>query len=437
MRRPSARTALCAAFAIMAASAVAGCGGITATGSGNSGTLAGPTGKPITIGFSEPLTGAFQTDGEASLKGYQLWAADVNSHGGILGRPVKLVYLNNNSDPNTTTRTYTKLITQDHVDFVVGPFSTLLTKPAAQVAKQYHRAFVEGSGGGVSIYTLGYDNLFAVSAPVLDQLAPFANWVKSLTGPNRPKTAAYAMVSDPFADPPVQFAQGILQKAGITTVFNDANNAINGGAKPLSPAALTAAIKATAQQVAAKNPDVVLLGTVDVPSLATFINEFRALKFNPKMIIATSGPDQGQTFLSAVGNGNSTGIMVPDGWYGNFPDSLNHVMVQEYIAKYGGTAADINADVAESYSSGEVLADAITAVGLSQQKIITYLHSGVVLNTVQGLAQWGRGPGGVNLKSVNATSIFQWQNGGTRFVKVLPLGGDAVTIRPVKPAWVG
>jgi hypothetical protein len=128
--------------------------------------------------------------------------------------------------------------------------------------------------------------------------------------------------------------------------------------------------------------------------------------------------------------------MVPDGWYGNFPDSLNHVMVQEYIAKYGGTAADINADVAESYSSGEVLADAITAVGLSQQKIITYLHSGVVLNTVQGPAQWGRGPGGVNLKSVNATSIFQWQAVG-RFVKVLPVGGDSVQIKAVKPPWVG
>jgi len=181
---------------------------------------------------------------------------------------------------------------------------------------------------------------------------------------------------------------------------------------------------------------VVVLGTVDVPSLATFINEFKALHFNPKMIIATSGPDQGNAFLGAVGTGNATGVMVPDGWYGSFPDALNHVMVQEYIAKYGGTASDVNADVAESYSTGEVLADAVTAVGLNQQKIINYLHSGVVLNTVQGLAQWGPGPGGTNLKSVNATSIFQWQP-GARFLKVLPLGGDAVAIKAVKPAWVG
>jgi branched-chain amino acid transport system substrate-binding protein len=432
MTRPRARNALRAAFAILAASALAACGASTAS---NTGAVAGPTGTPITIGFSEPLTGAFSADGQACLIGYKLWAASVNSHGGLLGRPVKLVYLNNNSDPNTTAKTYTKLINQDKVNFVVGPFSTLLTVKAAPVAKKYGYAFVEGSGGGGLVYALNYKNLFAVSAPVLDQLVPFANWATKLAPSLRPRTAAYAMVADPFADPPVQEVQGLMQKAGITTVYNDASNPVNNSGK-LTPPQITAAIKATAQQVAAKNPDVVVLGTVDVPSLATFIGEFRALKFNPKMIIATSGPDQGQAFLSAVGNGNATGIMVPDGWYGSFPDSLNHVMVQEYIAKYGGTASDINADVAESYSVGEVLADAVTAVGMNQQKIISYLHSGVVLNTVQGLAQWGPGPGGVNLKSVNATSIFQWQ-AGARFLKVLPAGGDSVQIKAVKPAWVG
>ncbi|HEV3294287.1 MAG TPA: ABC transporter substrate-binding protein [Streptosporangiaceae bacterium] len=435
MRHPRPRTALRAAFTVLAASSLAACGGIGATGSPNTGAVAGPTGEPITIGFSEPLTGQFSADGQACLKGYQLWAADVNSHGGLLGRPVKLVYYNDNSDPNKTAKIYTRLITQDHVDLTVGPFSTLLTVQAAPVTKKYGYAFVEGQGGGGLVYALHQDNLFAVSAPVLDQLLPFANWAKSQGPGVRPKTAAYAMVADPFADPPVQQVQGIMQKAGITTVFNDAANPVNNSGK-LTPAQVTAAIKTTAQQVAAKNPDVVVLGTVDVPSLTTFIGEFRALRFNPKMIIATSGPDQGQAFLSSVGTGNATGIMVPDAWYGSFPDSLNHVMVQEYIAKYGGTASDINADVAESYSVGEVVADAVTAVGLNQHKIIQYLHSGVVLNTVQGLAQWGPGPGGVNLKSVSATSIFQWQ-AGARFVKVLPAGGDSVQIKAVKPPWVG
>jgi branched-chain amino acid transport system substrate-binding protein len=320
MRRPRARTALRAAFAILAASSLAACGGVG--GAGNTGALAGPTGNPITIGFSEPLTGAFSADGQACLIGYKLWAADVNSHGGLRGHPVKLVYYNDNSDPNQVTKIYTKLIHTDRVDFVVGPFSTLLNLNAAPVAAKYHYAFVEGSGGGVSVYQLRLGNLFAVSAPVKYQLVPFANWATKL-GPNlRPRTAAYAMVEDPFADPPVQEAQTVMQKAGITTAYSNASNPVNATGK-LTPAQITAAIKASAQKVAAKNPDVVVLGTVDVPSLATFIGEFKALHFNPKMIIATSGPDQGNAFLSAVGTGNATGIMVPDGWYGSFPDALS------------------------------------------------------------------------------------------------------------------
>ena len=143
--------------------------------------------------------------------------------------------------------------------------------------------------------------------------------------------------------------------------------------------------------MAAAHPQIVLIGSVDVPTVAAFINEFKRLRFNPQMIIAAAGPDQGQAFLDAVGTGTADGIMVPNTWYGGFPNALSHVMVQEYIAKYGGTASEINGDVAEAYSAGQVMADAVGSVGLSQQKIIAFLHSrGTQVNTVQGLAQWGK-----------------------------------------------
>ena len=104
--------------------------------------------------------------------------------------------------------------------------------------------------------------------------------------------------------------------------------------------------------------------------------------------------------------------MVPNTWYGGFPNALSHVMVQEYIAKYGGTASDINGDVAEAYSAGQVMANAVDSVGLSQAKIIGFLHSrGTQVNTVQGLAQWGKyvkgQPSGQNLKA--SSFVFQWQ----------------------------
>jgi len=190
--------------------------------------------------------------------------------------------------------------------------------------------------------------------------------------------------------------------------------------------------------VAAQNPQIVVIGSVDVPTVSAFINEFKKLRFNPRMLIATSGPDQGQAFLKAISPpSNANGIMVPDGWYGGFSDALSHVMVQEYIARYGGTTSDINADVAEAYSAGQVMADAVQSAGLSQAKIIDFLHSGVVIDTVQGPASWDRyvakQPSGQNTKAVSF--VFQWQPVGN-FVQVLSsAGAPSTSIIPQKEVW--
>ena len=133
------------------------------------------------------------------------------------------------------------------------------------------------------------------------------------------------------------------------------------------------------------------------------------------MLIASSGPDQGQTFLNSIGTPNADGIMVPDGWYGEYPDAYSHVLVQEYIARYGGTASDINADVAEAYSAGQVMADAVVNAGLNQQRIIGYLHRpSTVLDTVQGPAKFNN----VGMNTRAASFIFQWLP-GAHFVQVL------------------
>jgi branched-chain amino acid transport system substrate-binding protein len=427
MRRPSVTALRAAAVSMLAAASVAACGlGSAGTPSTSNG---GPSGTPIKVGISLSLTGDFSADGQASLRGYRLWAADVNSHGGLLGRPVRLVVINDNSDPGIVAKNYTTLITQDHVDLTLGPFSSLLTVPAAKVARQHGYAMTAGSATAPIVYKASLSNLFSTSAAVAQQMVPFAKWVASLPPGQRPKTAAYAMVADPFADPPVQTAQGILEQAGITTVYSSA------------PYVKTtaAALAADADKVAAANPQVVLIGSVDVPTVAAFINEFKRLRFSPHMIIAAAGPDQGTQFLDQIGISNADGIMVPNTWYGGFPNALSHVMVQEYIAKYGGTASEINGDVAEAYSAGQVMADAVDSVGLSQAKIIAFLHSrGTQVNTVQGLAQWGKyvkgKPAGQNLKA--SSFVFQWQ-GNARFVQVLSLQGKpSAHIVVIKPQWV-
>jgi len=430
MRRPSARIARTAAVTILAAASVAACG-LSSTGTPSTSNNGGSSGTPIKVGVSLSLTGDFSADGQASLRGYRLWVADVNSNGGLLGRPVKLVVLNDNSDTNTVQKNYTTLIAQDHVDLTLGPFSSLLTVPAATVAHRYGFAMTAGSATAPSVYSASLPNLFSTSAPVARQMVPFANWVVTLPPGQRPKTAAYAMVDDPFADPPVQQAQAILEKAGITTVYTNSSSPYQ--------KTTTAALAADADKVVAAHPQIVIIGSVDVPTVAAFINEFKRLRFSPQMIIASAGPDQGNAFINAIGTGNADGIMVPNTWYGGFPNALSHVMVQEYIAKYGGTASDINGDVAEAYSAGQVMADAVQSVGLNQKKIIGFLHSrGTQVNTVQGSAQWGRyvkgKPSGQNLKA--SAFVFQWQ-AGSRFVQVLSLQGKASPgIVFPKPNWV-
>ena len=344
----------------------------------------------------------------------------MNSHGGLLGRPVRLVVLNDNSDPGTATKNYTKLIAQDHVDLTLGPFSSLLTVPAAKVANRYRYAMMAGSATAPSVYSASLPNLFSTSAPVAQQMVPFANWV-AVAAP-RP-AAEERRLRD--GGRPVRRPAGpcrrraILEKAGVATVYSNAS-------APYEKTT-TAALAADADKVAAAHPQIVLIGSVDVPTVSAFINEFKRLRFNPQMIIAAAGPDQGQAFLNAIGTSNADGIMVPNTWYGGFPNALSHVMVQEYIARYGGTASDINGDVAEAYSAGQVMANAVGSVGLSQQKIIGFLHSrGTQVDTVQGLAQWGKyvkgQPSGENLKA--SSFVFQWQAGPPASCRCCPSRGS-------------
>ena len=217
MRPHGTRFLSLTAVAASAAIALAACSSSTTSGGSSSG---GATKSPILIGTSLSLTGDFSVDGQAFERGYNLWVQNINKSGGLLGHKVTLKVLNDNSDPATVATNYTQLIQGDHAAFVFGPFSTLLTASAAPVAARAHYAFIEGAGGGPLVFSLELPNLFAVSPVVADQLIPFAEWVAALPPNERPKTAAYPMVTDPFAVPMVQNAQKILQNAGIKTVYS-------------------------------------------------------------------------------------------------------------------------------------------------------------------------------------------------------------------------
>jgi branched-chain amino acid transport system substrate-binding protein len=405
---------------------VAACSSSSSSSTGATSTSSSPSTKaPITIGASLSLTGDFSTDGQNFQRGYQLWASDVNAHGGLLGRQVTLKILNDNSSPTQVQTNYQTLFAQDKVDLAFGPFSSLLTTPSASVAARYGYALIEGAGGAPSVFASPANqsahNVFDVSLPIEDNMIPFVNWVASLPASQRPKTAAYPMADDPFADPPVQLAQQKLQALGVKTVYSK-----------VFPAEV-AAYKPQADQVAATGAQLVMLGSTDVPTVAAFMQAFQQQHYNPKMFISAAGPDQGAAFTSAVGKGNATGMMVPNGWYPGYANAASQAMVQAYVAKYGGSPSGVGADVAEAYAVGQVAAQAVTATGgTDNAKIITYLHSGVTISTVQGPVKFDS----MGKNSAAAAFTFQWQDSGTTFKQVLPVGsaGSVPIVNP-KPNW--
>jgi branched-chain amino acid transport system substrate-binding protein len=425
MTRSRRRALIVAAVAAIAAF-VAGCGGSSSSSSSagsastGSGTSSSSNKSPITIGTSLSLSGDFAADGQAFEKGYQLWAADQNKAGGLMGHPVKLDIISDASSPAQVVTNYQKLISSDHDQLVFGPFSTLLTVPASKVVNRFGYAFVEGAGGAPAAFGNGLKNIFDVSLPVVDNLVPYAKWIASLPASERPKTAAYATSDDPFTQPQIPLAQKIMQAAGIKTVYNKVFPAEVTDYTPIATA------------VASSKAEAVVLGSVDVPTVSAFVHAFIQQHYNPKSFIATAGPDQGDAFLKAVGGAsNAEGIMYPNGWYPGYANAASQQMVNEYVSKYGGNAAGVNADVAEAYSVGQAVSQAVAAThSLDNSKIITYLHSGVTLNTVQGPVKFNS----LGENGAAAAFVFQWQKGNQ--VQVLPVGasGSKAATYP-KPNW--
>jgi branched-chain amino acid transport system substrate-binding protein len=408
-------------FRMLAVSSLAATSVLVVTSSGAStGSIA--KGQPVKIGISLSLSGDFSVDGVAFQQGYKLWAADVNKAGGLLHHKVSLDIKSDASSPAQVVTNYQKMISSDHVNLTFGPFSSLLTLPAARAVLRYGYAMVEGAGGAPSVFQAKLPNVFDVALPVANSLAPFATWVSSLPASSRPTTAAYVTSNDPFTEPQIPVAQKIMVKAGIKTVYNH-----------VFPAEVTD-YTPIADAVAAAKAQVVVLGSVDVPTVSSFMQAFELAHYYPKVFIATAGPDQGAAFVKAVGAANTDGVMVPNSWYGLAANPQSQKMVAEYIKAYGGNAAGVNADVAEAYAVGQVVAAAVKATGgFNNAKIIAYLHSGATITTVLGKTQFdslGENP-------FMTAYTFQWQGTkGSSFVQVNPIGDkNSVKIEYPKPVW--
>ena len=374
--------------------------GLTACGgddSGNGGSGSGDSDDPITIGTSLPLTGEFSQPGQAAEEGYKIWQNMVNENGGLLGRQVELIVKDDASNQNTIVADYNALIGQDKVDLLLGTFSSLLNLPASAVAEKNRMVYVEPAGGSPEMFSRGFEYLFFAQQATADrQGLVFADWVASLPEGERPKTAAYPTLDDPFASPVVEGAKAALEAAGVETVYEQ-TYAID-----------TKNFDTIVSSMKNADPDLVFHGAQFEDGVGMTRAMLKA-GFKPDMFFQTNAPSFGDQFTEGIGAENTEGVFYAVSHHPDADTPGNAEFVEAYDAEFGGLPPE---DAADGYAAGQVLQAAVEAVCSidDQEALADWLRENEV-DTILGPLSWDDtgAPTGEFL-------IGQWQGGEAQIV---------------------
>lgn len=364
---------------------------------GGDGEASDNTDQPIKIGTSLPLTGEFSQPGKAAKEGYEVWQEMVNENGGLLGRKVELVIKDDASNQNTIVADYNALISQDKVDLLLGTFSSLLNLPASAVAERNQMLYVEPAGASPKIFNRGFKYVFFSQQATADKQGEvFAKWIAGLPEEQRPKTAAYPTIDDPFAMPTVEGIKVILEGAGIKTVYEEMY-AID-----------TKNFDTIVNAMKAKAPDLVVHGAVFEDGVGMTRAMLKA-NFKPGWLYQTSTPSHGDQYANAVGVDNTHGVMyaVSHAPQANTPG--NKEFVAKYEEKFGSLPPE---DAADAFAAGQVLEAAVKAVGNveDQAAMADWLRENSV-ETILGKLEWND-----DGSPIGQFLIGQWQNGKVEFV---------------------
>jgi branched-chain amino acid transport system substrate-binding protein len=384
---------------------------LSACGSSSSSSGQSTTKAPLKIGASLPLTGPVADVSKSGYEGYRLWASRVNATGGLLGRQVKLTVLDDGFEPNQSASNYTRLISREKVDLLLGTFSSLLNAPASAVAARQGMLYVEPSGGAPTLFARGFKNLFfaqpGTSTTLPDQ---FIAYITSLPPAERPKTAAYVTQDDPSASPAVAVFKQKLEALGVKTVYNQTYDPSQSNFDTI------------ASSIAQGSPELVLQGAVAGDG-AQFVKSLQKVSFSPKVLFQTNAPAD-ETYAQAIGGKtNAEGVFTALAWSPEAKYAGNAEFVAEYTKTFGHAPSE---DAANSYTAGQVLAAAVKAVGrIDQKAMATWLHAHTV-ETIVGPLKWDAtgNPGGTLL-------LAQWQSGAL----APKSAATTTTIVHSKPAW--
>jgi branched-chain amino acid transport system substrate-binding protein len=336
---------------------------------------------PIKVGFSMALTGAVAPNGKQNLLALEIWRDDVNAKGGLLGRPVELVYYDDQSNPNNVPGIYTKLLSVDKVDLLVGPYATNMIAPAMPVVMQANKMTIGMLGVNVN-RQFNYPRYFSM-VPGGDEgtLAFSRGWFEIAAAQTpKPRTVALIGADAEFGKTACDGARENAKTGGFEIVYD---KSYPPGTTDMVP--IVRAIQAT-------NPDLVFACSYppDTVGIVRAANEIglNVKMFGGAMIGLLATPIKLQ--LGALMNG----LVIMESFIP--APTLNFPGLKSMLDRYQAKAPSLGIDplgygfTPFAYAAGEVLAQAVEATkSLDHSKLADYIHSHK-FSTVAGEISFGK-----------------------------------------------
>jgi branched-chain amino acid transport system substrate-binding protein len=240
--------------------------------------LLGSTGAeaqaPIKIGASLSLTGTYAKPGTYQKEGYEVCADELNAKGGLLGRKVEFVMYDDQSSTQTAQRLYEKLITEDKVDVVMGPYSSGITESVAGISEKYKKVMVSPLAATTSIFRQGRKYIFMVISPA----EVYLEGLVDMAAKRGLKTIAIVNEDTLFPKATVAGTADLAKKRGLQIVLQESYPKGNTD------------FSAMLVKIKAANPDVIAAATYFDDAVA-ITRQMKELNVNPKMFGVTVGGD--------------------------------------------------------------------------------------------------------------------------------------------------
>ena len=335
---------------------------------------------PIQIGFGMALTGGLAANGKSALVAMQIWQSDVNAKGGLLGRPVKLVYFDDQSNPSTVPGLYSKLLDVDNVDLVVGNYATNMLAPAMPVIMQHNMTFISLLGLAVNS-EFHYPKYFAMIPTGPEPKTAFSKGFFDVAAAQNPKPETIAIVAADaeFARNAADGARLNAKAAGLEIVYDKTY--------PPSTVDFTPIVRA----ILATNPDILYVGSYP-PDTAGMVNTINEIGLKAKLCCGGMVRLQSAALKTKLGV-KLNGLVNYDFWLPAATMQFSGVM--ELLAKYQAKAAAEGVDALGfymppfAYSQLQVLGEAVEATkSLDQDKLADYIRSHT-FKTVAGDVKFG------------------------------------------------